>query len=258
MVTPKHLPGAASKVPAASTPARPKSLMPLSPAAVDITRQHGETVADAVVNAVAQGALQPGQRIVESELASQLNVSRVPIREAIKILQAQGMLNVTPNRGARVAPFEPRVIDQVFEVRVALERIAVRDASAVYRRDPRSIDVLREIILRMQRAAHWADWVEFRKCDVDFHHEICRASGNEIVLKLWEAIARHITIIFGRELASERNFQLVIDQHLKLIALFEAFDPGIEQVIEDHIMRLRNSNTVPMLPVKQKANSRKR
>ena len=213
--------------------------MPIGQSFNDGTRQLGETVADSIVNGVAQGVLLPGQRIVESELASQLKVSRVPIREAIKILQAQGILHVTPNRGARVAPFDPRMIDQVFEVRVALERIAVRDASDAYRRDPRQIDTLREIVSRMVRAADWSDWVEFRKCDVDFHHEICRSSGNEIVLKLWEAIARHITIIFGRELASERNFYLVIEQHRKLIALFEINDPRIDQVIEEHILRLR-------------------
>jgi len=81
--------------------------------------------------------------------------------------------------------------------------------------------------------------VEFRKCDVAFHREICRASGNEIVLKLWEALAQHITIIFGRELASERNFGVVIDQHRKLLDLFESGDGAIEQVIEAHIIRLR-------------------
>lgn len=220
----------------------------INPAAGDNARQLGEAVADAIVNAVAQGLLQPGERIVEADLASQFNLSRVPIREAIKILQAQGILNVTPNRGARVALFEPRVIDQVFEVRIALERIAVRDAAKTYGQDPRQIDVLREVVLCMQRAAHWQDWVEFRKCDVDFHHEICRASGNEIVLKLWEAIARHITIIFGRELASERNFELVIEQHLWLIALFAESDPALEDVIENHITRLRKVESAPTIP----------
>ena len=248
----------AAKLTVSSASEIAETLTPISPAAGESSRQLGETVADAIVNAVAQGVLQPGQRVVEADLASQLNVSRVPIREAIKILQAQGILYVTPNRGARVAPFEPQVIDQVFEVRVALERIAVRDAGRAYRRDPRQLDVLREIVTSMGRAAHWLDWVEFRKCDVDFHHEMCRASGNEIVLKLWEAIARHITIIFGRELASERNFQLVIDQHLKLIALFETFDPGIGQVIEDHIMRLRKSDAAPIVLEKQRAKSRRR
>src|SRR4029077_16535414 len=157
--------------------------------------------------------------------------------------QAQGILNVTPNRGARVAPFDPPMIDQVYEARVALERIAGRDAMRTYRQEPRLLDGLREIISRMERMARWSDWVEFRKCDVAFHREICRASGNEIALRLWEALAQHITIIFGRELASERNFAVVIDQHRKLVDLFERGDGTIERVIEEHIVRLRGPAT---------------
>lgn len=238
-------PTAKRRAPEPPLPQAPIDVAQMTRPPIANARQLGEGVADAIVNAVAQGLLKPGQRVVEAELATQLGTSRVPIREAIKILQAQGILYVTPNRGARVAPFEPPVIDQVFEVRVALEKIAVRDALAAYRREPRRLDQLREIVSRMQRVARWSDWVEFRKCDVDFHHEICRSSGNEIVLKLWEAIARHITIIFGRELASERNFDVVIRQHQALIALFEAYDPRVEQVIEDHILRLRRTAVAP-------------
>ena len=80
----------------------------------------------------------------------------------------------------------------------------------------------------MKRASHWSDWAELRKLDVAFHHEFCKASENEIVLSLWEALARRINIIFGQEIASERNFQVVVNQHEKLISLFEMGDPSIE------------------------------
>jgi DNA-binding GntR family transcriptional regulator len=209
----------------------------------DGARQLGQSIADAIVDAIAQGTLEPSQRIIEADLARQFEVSRMPIREAIKLLQVQGILNVTPNRGARVATFDPPMIDQVYEARIALERIAVRDALRAYRREPRLLDGLREIIARMERMARWSDWVEFRKCDVAFHREICRASGNEIVLRLWEALAQHITIIFGRELASERNFGVVIDQHRRLLDLLERGDSSIEQIIEAHIVRLRGQAT---------------
>lgn len=206
-------------------------------------RQLGDSIADAIVDAIAQGTLEPSQRIIEEDLARKFEVSRVPIRDAIKLLQAQGILKVTPNRGARVAAFDPAMIEQVYEARIALERIAVRDAMRAYRREPRLLDGLREIISRMERMARWSDWVEFRRCDVAFHREICRASGNEIVLKLWEALAQHITIMFGRELASERNFDIVIDQHRKLLELFERGDADIERLIEAHIVRLRGRAT---------------
>ena len=213
---------------------------PLAPIGnVDGNRALGEAVADAIVNAVAQGVLQPGQRLIEAELATQLEVSRVPVREAIKMLQAQGIVKAAPNQGTRVAAFDAPIIDQVIEARVALERIAVRDAAEAYRRNPRLIDGLREIVARMHRASRWSDWVEMRKADVAFHHEMCRVSGNEVVLSLWNALARRTTIIFGRELASERDFDVVICQHETMIDMFESGDGDVEREIEDHILRLR-------------------
>ena len=205
------------------------------------TRSLADAVADVLVNAVAQGILQPGQRLVEADIAGQLNISRVPVREAFKILQTQGILKAVPDHGARVAPFNTADFEHVTEVRLALERIAARHAAETYRREPRRLDLLRENVSRMERASHWSDWAELRKLDVAFHHEFGKASENEIVLSLWEALARRINIIFGKEIASERNFQVVVSQHKKLIQLFETGDPGIENEIESHILRLHSN-----------------
>lgn len=209
----------------------------------DGTRSLADAVADVLVNAVAQGMLQPGQRLVEADIAGQLKISRVPVREAFKILQTQGILKAVPNHGARVAPFNTADFEHVTEVRLALERIAARHAAETYRREPRRLDLLRENVSRMERASHWSDWAELRKLDVAFHHEFCKASENEIVLSLWEALARRINIIFGKEIASERNFQVVVSQHEKLIKLFETGDPDIESEIESHILRLHNNRS---------------
>ena len=209
----------------------------------DGKRSLADAVADVLVNAIAQGMLQPGQRLVEADIAGQLSISRVPVREAFKILQTQGILKAVPNHGARVAPFNTADFDQVTEVRLALERIAARHAAETYRREPRRLDLLRENVSRMERASHWSDWAELRKLDVAFHHEFCKASENEIVLSLWEALARRINIIFGKEIASERNFQVVVSQHDKLIQLFETEDPNIESEIESHILRLHSNKS---------------
>jgi DNA-binding GntR family transcriptional regulator len=209
----------------------------------DGTRALADTVADTLVNAIAQGVLQPGQRLIESDIAGQMNISRVPVREAIKILQTQGVLKAAPNQGVRIASFEDSDFEKVTEVRLALERIAARHAIETYRREPRRIDLLRENVSRMKRASHWSDWAELRRLDVQFHHEFCKASENEIVLSLWEALARRINIIFGREIASERNFQVVISQHEKLIEQFETGYSDIEDAIQSHILRLHRNHS---------------
>ena len=82
-------------------------------------------VADFIVDGIAAGSFQFGQRLIETELAAQLRVSRVPIREAVKMLEAQGILVVTPHRGARVAEFDDLKMDRIREARLALERLAL-------------------------------------------------------------------------------------------------------------------------------------
>ena len=201
-------------------------------------RTLADAVADALVNAIAQGILLPGQRLIEADIAKQLNISRVPVREAIKILQTQGILKTAPNQGARVALFDNADFEQVTEVRLALERIAARHALETYQREPRRLDLLRENVSHMKRASRWSDWSELRRLDVEFHHEFCKASENEIVLSLWKALSRRINIIFGREIESEHNFEVVIAQHEKLIEQFEKGSLNIEEAIQAHILRL--------------------
>ena len=137
-----------------------EEMSPLKPIA-DLAAKDGraltEIVADVIVNALAQGLLQPGQRLIEVELANQLQVSRVPVREAFKILQAQGILKTSQGQGVKVATFETGEIEKVTEVRIALEKIAARDAVAVYKLEPRRIEKLRDIVSKMEGAARWTD-----------------------------------------------------------------------------------------------------
>lgn len=196
-----------------------------------------ERVADAIVNLISQGHYQPGERITEDDVSSRLSVSRVPIREAITTLETQGILVLSLNRGARVAAFGERERQQVNRARIALEKIAARDAVEVYRARPELLERLEEVIFRMELVSRRDDWVAMRDCDVQFHRVLCEASGNPIVLKLWEALSRHITIIFGREISTERDYEVVIAQHRKLLRTLR--DGGdVEAEVEAHIMRL--------------------
>ncbi|MBL8584775.1 MAG: GntR family transcriptional regulator [Rhizobiaceae bacterium] len=196
-----------------------------------------ERVADAIVNLIAQGHYQPGERITEDDVASRLAVSRVPIREAITTLEAQGILVLSLNRGARVAAFGESERRQVKEARIALESIAARGAASAYRLRPELLERLDEVIFRMELAARRDDWAAMRDCDVQFHRALCEASGNTIILKLWEALSRHIAIIFGREILTERDCGVVVDEHRRLLqVLREGGD--VEAAIHAHIMRL--------------------
>ena len=204
-------------------------------------RNLAEQVADVIVDGIASGALGHGQRLVETELAQQLQVSRVPLRESMKMLEAQGILESAPHRGTRVADFDDAKIDHICEARVALEKIALRDAMAVYRKDPERVARLDGVIAAMERAAETLDWIAISKADLAFHREICQASGNDIVITLWEALARHVLIVFGREIRSEQDAASIGPQHRRVRDMLLAAElPDLEAEIDRHITRLRN------------------
>ena len=217
-------------------PVAPAPVLPLTRA-----RNLAEQVADVIVDGIASGALGPGQRLVETDLAQRLQVSRVPLRESMRMLEAQGILESAPHRGARVADFDDGKIDHICEARVALEKIALRDAMQACRREPERIARLDQIIAVMERAAEGLDWTAISKADLSFHREICQASGNDVVITLWETLARHVLIVFGREIRSERDAAGMGPQHRRVRDMLLTADlAALEAEIERHITRLRN------------------
>jgi DNA-binding GntR family transcriptional regulator len=126
-------------------------------------------IADALSDGIAGGAIEPGERLVETEIAARMEVSRVPLREALKLLEAQGIVEVLPHRGARV--------DRICEARVALERLALRTAVPVFQADPTRLATLDGLIDAMLLAAHRQEWLQATKTDLVFHRPWSRLPG---------------------------------------------------------------------------------
>lgn len=172
-----------------------------------------ESIADSVAEAIATGHMSPGERVVETALAERFGVSRVPIREALKVLHAQGILAGGGHRGFRVASFSAETIDKVFEVRLMLEAFLLRDAVKRWRQGQANIDDLDGPIHQMAMAARVDDRSASLRADVEFHRTISRAADNLISYTLWEAIARHVLIIFSLEAYRDSDLNAVPGQH---------------------------------------------
>ena len=111
-----------------------------------------------------------------------------------------------------------------------------------YRAEPGLLARLDQIIAAMARAAERLEWIEISRADLEFHREICRASRNSIIETLWDALARHVFIVFGHEIRDERDAPIMAPQHQRLRDLLAAGDLAILHIeIERHIMRLREN-----------------
>lgn len=214
-----------------------------------------DSIADSIAEAIATGHLAPGERIIETGLAEKYGVSRVPVREALKVLATQGILVGGGHRGYRVASFAPEKIEQVFEVRLELETILLRDAVANWRLGSGGLGNLDAVLETMRTAARADDLPAMLRADLEFHRAICRASGNAIVAALWNAIARHVLIIFNLARYRDVDLERALEQHLTLRDYIEAeieggtrgASPaaGIRRALERHFQSRRPARKPP-------------
>jgi len=206
-------------------------LEPIAPANL------GAQIADRLVEAIAAGRLRSGERLIESELAADLGVSRIPVREALRELESQGLLVARPHRGIRLIEFEDAWVQQLYEIRVALERVSWRHAAAVYRSEPDRLDRLDRIIGHMRIAAAGADRQAVNRADIAFHETLCEESGSPLLMTLWRAIRRHVRIIFDRETFRSNDLDAVVDQHVRLRALLVKDDAAaLERELQEHVL----------------------
>jgi DNA-binding GntR family transcriptional regulator len=201
-----------------------------------------DSIADSIAEAISTRHLFPGDRVVETALAERLGVSRVPIREALRVLHAQGILTGGSHKGYRVADFGPETTQQVFEVRLALETFLLRDAIKNWRDGLEDFNMLEVSIEMMRRAAKIGDIRASLVADLEFHRTICTASRNAITSALWEAIARHVLIIFNFERYRDKNLAAVAEQHVDFMGFLkkQLKNPDSEQALrnalEDHML----------------------
>jgi len=208
------------------------------------TKSLSDQVADSIVEGIAAGSLSPGQKIIEVALADRLQVSRVPVREALKILETQGIVVSRPHRGVRVVAFDKNKIAQIYEVRLFLEKLAIRDACAKPESMARLLDRLDTVMVRMEECLRRGDLLGVTQADMDFHREICLASENEIVIILWETLSRHMLIVFEQELKGDAERAHIVDHHRALRQALESRDPGVlSSEIESHILRIQGKTT---------------
>jgi DNA-binding GntR family transcriptional regulator len=135
-----------------------------------------EQARDRLRTLIVRGDLAPGVAILETRLSEELGISRTPLREALKLLAAEGLLELRSNRSAQIAPLRPAEIDEIFEVISAIEGIAARlAASRITNPELRRLSQLQE---RME--AHHEEGRLDQSGDPQLHHRVCKKRSFEI------------------------------------------------------------------------------
>jgi DNA-binding GntR family transcriptional regulator len=144
------------------------------------------SVVEALRDAIGSGALKPGQRIVEQDLAEELGVSRLPIREAIRQLEYEGLLESIPHKGAVVATVNERDIRELFSLRDALETLAA--GLVAQRASPGEVNQLQAIVDQMREQSECRNFARLFDIDTEFHTLLCTFSQHDRLVKHWNLV----------------------------------------------------------------------
>ena len=180
--------------------------MSVSSPAVPVGRRHlslREAVVQELRERILSRALLPGQRLVERELSNQLEVSRIPLREAILQLEAEGLVLVRPRRGAFVASFPEQELEDFFALREALEPLAARLATV--RATPADLEQMRRHLDDETTALEGGDIEALDSASTAFHTAIAEAADSSLLVSVMRPL--------GIRARWQVGFQRVLDLH---------------------------------------------
>lgn len=212
----------------ADTAARPTP----APAAAPLPL--AQRVADAIRDMIVQDELAPGERIRERDLAARLDVSRTPMREAIRILTTEGLVESSPNRSARVSDPTPREVRDMLRVLGTLEALAGELACA--EADDAEIDEVRALHYEMLAAFARKDRLDYFKINQKIHIAIVAASHNAPLIELHRQLNARLYRVRYQSNLKSRTWPTAVDQHDLILEALQTRDgEALREILRRHL-----------------------
>jgi DNA-binding GntR family transcriptional regulator len=192
-----------------------------------------ESAYEAIRDSILRGRYPPGVQLVEARLASELGVSRGPVREALGRLTEEGLLVDILHRGTFVREFEAGDLVDIYNVRIGLETVAVRLMIG----SGHSVRPLVSLVDDMRKAALADDLARLSRLEFRFHETLCELSGNPVLASVFRSISSQVQMVLSLDNASYADPQEIADEHVPLIEAIEAADERLAvERITNHIV----------------------
>jgi GntR family transcriptional regulator of gluconate operon len=198
---------------------QPSTLRPL-----DAPRSLAEDAADRIREQILGGGFKQGEHLVEAKIAEQLNISRGPVREAFKLLRAEGLLNEEPRRGTFVVSLTADDVREIYGLRAALEGRAGRMVARAH--DPVALARLRALADDIDRAVAAGDAVAASRADLAFHEGLCELCGNS---RIHEVFMRYVPTLRGLLRLDEQVLRSLDEISLQHRPFVDAIEGGDEE-----------------------------
>ena len=176
-----------------------------------------DVVFNTLRKAILRGELKPGERLMEIQLANKLGVSRTPIREAIRKLELEGLVLMIPRKGAEVAQITEKNMQDVLEVRKALEELSVQ--LACERITPEQVEEMKMAAEDFRKVLKSGDVTKIAEADVKFHDIIFAATNNQRLITLLNNLREQMYRFRVEYLKQKECYPQLLEEHDKLNAL---------------------------------------
>ena len=173
--------------------------------------------------AILQGKIKQGDRLIEEDLAGKLGISRAPIREALRMMQKEGLLVISPRKGAFVNSISPEDIAEIYEVSCALEGQAAK--LFCLRCTDEELAGLQQLCADMAEQVRKADLVQYRKLNRQFHEALIHGSRNRRIKEICGILQKQISWFQNMNLSVQSRMELSLQEHQRIINAFLAKDP---------------------------------
>jgi DNA-binding GntR family transcriptional regulator len=184
--------------------------------------------------AILRGDLKPGERLMELQLASKLGVSRTPIREAIHMLEQEGLAVTVPRRGAEVARMTLKDMEDVLEIREALDELAVR--LAIDKISPEQLEQLRVVKKDFEMNTKSGDIKKIAEADVKFHDIIYEATDNPKLVSMLSNFRAQAYRYRVEYLKDANSYPVLIREHEAIVESIETKDEKkAMQAMHEHV-----------------------
>lgn len=193
-----------------------------------------DVVFNTLRDAILKGELEPGERLMEVALAQKLGVSRTPIREAIRKLELEGLVKMTPRKGAEVAQITRKDLSDVLEVRRHLEELAVE--LSCRKATDTELEELRRCQEEFKHKIEYDDLTEMAVADVALHDVIYKTTGNNRLIQILNNLREQMYRYRLEYIKDEHKRKVLVDEHQALIEAISARNvEAAKEAIRQHI-----------------------
>lgn len=191
-------------------------------------------VADRIRELIEQGTLIPGERISEKKLCEKFGVSRTPLREALKVLTSEGLVEILPNRGARVSRLTLQKVKDTYGVMAALEGLS--GELACQNITDKQIEAVRELHDRMLDHYRNNELQEYFKVNQQIHERILEASGNEVLIEMYNNLSQRVKRVRYTAEMTDEFWRRAVSEHEEMIkALIKRDGKWLGQILREHL-----------------------